>query len=175
MNSSIQRFSELTQSLKVNYEECEITQSDALLDQLRFDEFLSEAEKIKKYAKTMQDWQWYHLIMETYAQKIGNEQLEKQEHQLAEQLKAKIEEKTGSSKETATARQCKQAFRLWSSFAAFLLLLGGVSACFPSDSIFLSVGAGAIILSGLAFLVTMAWLVVWMIRRSKERHIKEKK
>lgn len=141
----------------------------ALLEQEHWEEAEDALEEIKACAKTTVEWMNYHLLYVQYAEKIGNQALADKERQLSLQLKAKIETKPSNRQEKATAKQCQQAFFCWISFVFFLLVGGGVCVYLSQKSIYGDLGASAVIVSFFALPVAVVWLVVWLIRKRKEK------
>lgn len=141
----------------------------ALLEQERWEESQKVLAQIKQHAKTTIDWVNYHLLMAEYAKKIGDKQLAESESQLSDQLKTKMLTKKSNPKEPATAQQSKQAFSLWLLFVMFLMIGGGVCATLFPESILGELGAGAVTMSLFALPVAVVWLVVWLVRRQKEK------
>lgn len=141
----------------------------ALLEQEKWEAAENVLEEIKACAKTTVDWMNYHLLQVQYAEKTGNQVLADQERQLVMQLKAKVESKKSNGQEKATAKQCKQAFFCWISFALFLLVGGGVCTYLLQGSIYQDLSVGAVIVSFFALPVAVVWLVVWLMRKGKEK------
>lgn len=146
----------------------------ALLEQEQWEESRKVLEQIKQKAKTTVDWMNYHLLMAEYAKKIGDEQLEKNEKELSDLLKTKIEHKMQNPKESATAKQCKKSFFLWLSFALFLIISGCVCVFLFQESILGDLGASAVLVSFFALPVALIWFIIWMIRKQKEKSHCEK-
>lgn len=143
----------------------QVNQFCALLEQERWENARKTLKEINLQSKTAVEWMNYHLLMSEYAQRVRDRELEKNERQLSEEFKSKIERELNNPKLTATAKQCRTAFLRWISFAAFLFICGGIWIYLLRDSALNSVGSGAVVLSWFAFPVA----VVWLVRKNREK------
>ncbi len=139
----------------------------ALLEQKCWEEAEETLEQFLRQAKNTQDKMGYHLLRSDYARAIGDTELEEQEQFLSEQLKKQLGSKKEEARVPANAKESKLAFFCWLSFSFCLALFGIISNIAAGESLFGSFGAGLLILSLFSFPVSLLWLILWLIRRSK--------
>lgn len=141
----------------------------AFLEQERGEDAKKVLERIHNEAKTAIDWMNYHLLMAEYAKRIGDRNLENIERSLSEELKSNIERTQSNPKQPATAQQCRTSFLNWISFATCLFFSGSIWIFAFRNSELTSVGAGAVMLSWFAFPVAVIWMVLWRVRKNREK------
>lgn len=140
----------------------------ALLEQKHWAEAEDVLEEFLRQAKSTQDNMAYHLLRCDYASAVGDPALEEQERLLSKQCKEQLEHKKGAAKTPLTAAVCKRAFFCWLSFSFFLALFGIISNLIAGDSPLGSFGAGLLILGLFSCPAVLFWLILWLVRRSKE-------
>lgn len=143
----------------------------ALLEHEQWEKALKISEEIRKQAKTSIGLMNYHLLMVKYAERTGNQELANQERQLHDKLKTEIQTKNSGTKEPATAQQGKRSFLLWLSFSLTMLICGVLSIMLAPESLLSDLGATAVIISIFAMPVSVVWMIVWLMRRKKEKSL----